>query len=127
MVGDYDEAFQFHYDADIQLRVVRAHETKSVTSPKTDAALDELQVSVDGLRRVLAEEDAAPATERAIAKQEKKAAEEAERIVTKKREKKAVAAKVKKEKELELAGARHPKDEALMEEVTALPLRRQDE
>jgi hypothetical protein len=52
-----------------------------------------------------------------------KAREKAERIVTKQREK-AAAAKTKKGRELELAGAVHPKDGALMEEGTALPLRR---
>jgi hypothetical protein len=123
MVGDDDEeAFRFHYSADIQLRVVRAYEKKGGISPGLDAALDELQASVDGLRLVLAEEDAArypeseselegpsdhesddaeEAWERVVEFREKKMAEKAERI----REKKAAAAIIEEE------------------EGTALPLR----
>jgi hypothetical protein len=107
MVGDDDEeAFRFHYSADIQLRVVRAYEKKGGISPGLDAALDELQASVDGLRLVLAEEDAArypeseselegpsdhesddaeEAWERVVEFREKKMAEKAEMIAAKQR------------------------------------------
>jgi hypothetical protein len=55
MVGDYNEALEHQRQASILLRVVRAQEGRGANA-EVDAALDELQKSVDKTRDVLEEE-----------------------------------------------------------------------
>lgn len=58
MVGDYDEAVEFHQRATTILTVTRSHEVKGQTTAEIDATLDELEATVERMRRILAEEGA---------------------------------------------------------------------
>jgi hypothetical protein len=55
-VGDYKEAEEYHHRATSILRVTRSHEVKGQTTAEIDATLDDLEASVEKMRKISEEE-----------------------------------------------------------------------
>jgi hypothetical protein len=56
IVGDHKQAIEYHHRATLILRVTRSHEVKGHTTAEIDATLDELEASVEKIRKILDEE-----------------------------------------------------------------------